>query len=121
MVKQSLLPESLRLTLPEAVDLLVIHTDCGMGYAREVLERAIRDLSLKVIAHLDPDGSKISINVKIWQDIDWEGGLVDYEAPWSGSPPTILSAIPFLSREEFLNYFKISDASPTTGKTGRGG
>jgi len=121
MVNQSLNLESFRLTLPEAVDLLVNHVSCDVESAREALERAIRDHSLKDIALLYPDGSEIPVDVKAWHHIDWEGGLVDYEGSWSGSPPTTIPVIPFLSREEFAKCFRISDANPATGKTRRRG
>lgn len=116
-----MISEPLRLTLPEAVDLLVNHVGWDVESAREVLERAIRDHSLKDIALLYPDGSEIPVDVKAWHHIDWEGGLVDYEGSWSGSPPTTIPVIPFLNRQELFNCFRISDADPTTRKIRHGG
>ena len=60
----------------------------GAEHARNMLERAIRDGSLRDIAMFHPDGRAIDeVDATAWRNVDWESGWIEVEGSWSGSPP----------------------------------
>ncbi len=69
-------PAPARLNLPEAVELLVAHLKCTGEHARDLLERAVYDGSLRDVTSFDTLGAELATDVTAWRDIDWASGIV---------------------------------------------
>ena len=110
-----------RLKLPEIVELLVTHFESTKEHARSHLERAVYDGSLRDIKTLYPDGMEIETEIRAWQEIDWDEGIVMIEPSWAGSPPEMLPVYPMFGREEVCNHFHIDVDQKRTANRRRGG
>ena len=119
------LPRPARLTLPEAVSLIEETFECNLDDARDALERALIEESVCEISTKTFEGVETSTPFSEWLEIDWNTGEVEAEASHSGSPPTFVTIIPLLKRQEIDQHFSIgADQAariPQSARTQSGG
>lgn len=93
------LPKSKRLTLPEAVDLLIRAFGYNKTAARRRLKRALSDGSIYDI--------RPHIPYIDWEITNWGTGKVKAVDPNCGSPVKYITFTPTLKRRELEQHFKI--------------
>ena len=114
-------PAPTKLNLPEAVEHLVAHLKCTEEHARDLLERAVYDGSLRDVTSFDTLGAELATDVTAWRNIDWASGIVAIEPSWAGSPVQHVPIIPLLGRGEFLKIFRIDIEEKRVTEKKRGG